>query len=256
MYTNKLNKVIVGQQGPAVVLLHGWGQDSSHLLPFAKLLAPFHQVHIIDLPGFGRSPIPTEVWSSEDYARAITHYINSQNLDSVHMIGHSFGGKVSLQVAKLIPQKVKKVVLAGSAGLPGEFTVKKWVRKNTLACIRKALHLWDRYFQQQQYQDWFIPRFASHDYLQAGAMRPILVKSVQEDISSFLPNIQQNTLLLWGEEDPDTPVYMGRKMQKLLPHSTLKVFPNKGHQLFNGVSAHLCAAHILPFLKPKESTSA
>ena len=76
----------------------------------------------------------------------------------------------------------------------------------------------------------FYKRFGSTDYKDAeGIMRKILVKVVNENLKPILKNIEAPTLLIWGDEDTATPLYMGKTMEKEIPDSGLVVLEGTGH---------------------------
>jgi pimeloyl-ACP methyl ester carboxylesterase len=72
-------------------------------------------------------------------------------------------------------------------------------------------------------------RIQSADYRDAGEMRPIFVKVVNEDLSHLLPRIQASTLLIWGTEDDAVPVAHARTMEKAIPDAGLVLFEGAGH---------------------------
>ena len=75
-------------------------------------------------------------------------------------------------------------------------------------------------------------KIGSADYLNAGEMRPILVRVVNEDILPLLPEIKHETLLIWGENDTETPPDMARKMNAGLSNSRLEIIKGAGHYAF------------------------
>jgi pimeloyl-ACP methyl ester carboxylesterase len=66
----QLNTIQLGNSDRPIVMLHGWGQNLQSLQPMGELLAYKEKVHIIDLPGFGKSPPPPEAWDTTQYDRA------------------------------------------------------------------------------------------------------------------------------------------------------------------------------------------
>lgn len=251
--TPKLNVERISTKGDPLLMLHGWGKSLETMRPMGELLAPHAQVHLIDLPGFGRSEIPESSWSAFDYAARILKYMDQEKIATADIAGHSFGGKVALCFALRYPDRIKKLVLMASAGLKRSPTLLRQLKLSTLKYGGKALKLIDRSFDSQLFSEYFTPRFGSADYQQAGALRPILVRSVNEDLSSEIPNIRAPTLLLWGENDTETPPEMAYRLQKLLPQSRLILLPHKGHLLFQDVGAHLCTYYMLPFLQNPEA---
>ena len=72
-------------------------------------------------------------------------------------------------------------------------------------------------------------RIESQDYANAGALRPTLVKVINEDLTPLLPRIKSPTLLVWGEHDRDVPLSAAKVMARLIPRARLVVFENAGH---------------------------
>jgi pimeloyl-ACP methyl ester carboxylesterase len=72
-------------------------------------------------------------------------------------------------------------------------------------------------------------RIASADYREAGELRPILVKVVNEDLTDLLPRVRASTLLIWGAEDDVVPVTHARRMEGLIPDAGLVLFQRGGH---------------------------
>ena len=91
-----------------LIYLHGWGQNIEMMLPIAKPFVDKCNVLIIDLPGFGLSSEPKEAWTLYDYADMVNSFVKELKLDNPILIGHSFGGKISLCYA--LKYKVKKLV--------------------------------------------------------------------------------------------------------------------------------------------------
>lgn len=242
----------IGEKGYPLVMLHGWGQSVDSLKPLGELLSGSH-VHLIDLPGFGQSELPDGVWNSFQYADRIIAYLDAESIKSVDVLGHSFGGKVALSLAYRYPERIRKLVLLNSAGLKRERSLWELIRFQTIRYLGKITKIVDKLTGTQLFKDKFVPRFGSLDYQRAGPMKSILVKSVNEDLTSEIAAIQSPTLILWGEHDNETPLETGYRFNKLIKNSELIVFPGKGHQVFQDVGAHLCASYIVPFLADERS---
>ena len=79
-----------------LVYLHGWGQNIEMMMPIAKPFMKKYNILIIDLPGFGDSAEPNDVWTTYDYAECVHFRENELKISNPIIIGHSFGGKVAL----------------------------------------------------------------------------------------------------------------------------------------------------------------
>lgn len=239
----------LGTTGPHLIILHGWGLSLESLKPLGNLLAHSFQVHLIDLPGFGKSGHPNGVWDTFDYAKRIVHYMDQQKIDRAHILGHSFGGKTGICLASKHPERVDKLILIAASGLRHKRLFRERCRFQALRWLAKGCKHADSLLGSHFFKEYFIPRFGSIDYRKAGPMRSILVKSVNEDLTTSIASIKSPTLLLWGEQDKETPPEMAHRIHSLIPHSKLFLFPGKGHLVYEDAGGHLCAAYILPFLE-------
>ena len=79
-----------------IVLLHGWGQNVDMMKPIGDKLKSNYNILNIDLPGFGKSSEPKFVWSMNEYVKCINKIVNDLNLHKIVLVGHSFGGRISL----------------------------------------------------------------------------------------------------------------------------------------------------------------
>ena len=125
--------------------------------------------------------------------------------------------------------------------------MENWIKAIQIAV--RCSKVIDAIFRTSLFKKVLAPRFGSADYRAAGDLRTTLVKTVNEDLSSELSSISQPTLLLWGEEDQQTPLDLARNFKRLIPHSQLFTFPHKGHEPFEDVGSHLMAKYIIRFLK-------
>lgn len=232
---------------PPLIMLHGWGQSLTQLKPLAELLSSRYYIHLIDLPGFGLSQPPTNVWGTMDYAKQLLTYMDENRISKASFLGHSFGGKVSLQIAATHPEKVENLILIAASGMRKKRTFFNQCYFKAIGWTGKVIKAIDRVCHTSLFANTFIPRFGSADYKNSGSMRPILVRTVNEDFSDQFPQITAKTLLIWGKDDTETPYEIGQRLHEKIPHSQLLIFPHKGHEPFQGVGAHLCAYHILRF---------
>lgn len=252
-----------GESGPdahTIVLLHGWGKNVEILRPLGELLVTdLSKVLLIDLPGFGNSPLPHDAsnegggWSTDDYATVVYDYLKQSGLERFTLVGHSFGGRISVRIAAKHPESVASLVLIGSHGIPPE---RSRVEAAKLWAIRKAVGIskWlDGQLGLETFTRYFAPRFGSVDYKMAGDLRKTLVKTVNEDLSELASRIQCPTLLLWGEQDRQTPLSIAQKFRLLIKNSTLMTFPHKGHEPYLDVGSHLLAQYINRFLQDNRS---
>ncbi len=212
--------------GYPVVVLHGWGGRIESMTPVVNCLRDSHRVLGIDLPGFGDSPLPRGAWGTPDYAVYVRDLLTDRGIEKAHFVGHSFGAKVSFYLATVFPDLVDKLVLVGSPGLRTPPSFKARAKRALGRSGRMAGKLGP---PGRAVRDAIYRRVASTDYQQAGKLRPILVKVVNEDFRSVLPRVSAPTLLVWGSNDDAAPLAHGQEMERLIPDAGLVVFEGAGH---------------------------
>lgn len=105
-------------QGPPLVLLHGFLENSEMWDVFLPKLIKTNQVICIDLLGHGHSECVGYVHSMEDMSEAVHSIINILDLNNITIIGHSMGGYVGCAFAKAYPEQVRALCLLNSTPDP------------------------------------------------------------------------------------------------------------------------------------------
>ncbi len=217
----------VGGEGPPVLLLHGWGGAIESFAPVLDDLQRSYTVAAFDLPGFGKSSLPPATWGSADYADLALNVMDRLHLERTHLIGHSFGGQVSIRLAAISPERVGKLVLVCSAGIRTKPALTTRLKRRTARLGRwLAVH---GGWMGEKLRAEIYRHVQSQDYANAGPLRPTLVRVINEDLTALLPLIKSPTLLVWGEQDRDVSLVAGQVMARLMPAARLVVFENAGH---------------------------
>jgi pimeloyl-ACP methyl ester carboxylesterase len=224
-----------------VLLLHGWGASNSlfdHTIAGLQdaftLIAP-------DFPGFGATPPPPTAWSVGNYAEWIIQLLNSLGMQRVHIIGHSFGGRVAIKLASQWPEYVDKLVLTDSAGILPPRPLLYRLRAGRYKVVKRFANApWTPSVVSRWAASWMRSQ-GSSDYQQTtGTVRTSFIRVVNEDLRDLLPTIKAPTLLIWGDHDEDTPLSDGQLMETLIPDAGLVVFKDAGHYAYLEQSARFC----------------
>lgn len=217
--------------GKPVLALHGWGADHTLMKPVAERLALLgYSVYAPDLPSFGATPAPASPWTVFDYANFSLRYIDALGFERVHLIGHSFGGRIGLILGADHPERIGKIALADSAGVPPRRSLLQRVRLRAYKLIRGALERAGARGLAAALREKYNRRYGSADYQNtSGVMRTTFVNIVNENLLPFAARIQCPTLLFWGMDDADTPLWQGETLEKTIPDAGLIVFENAGH---------------------------
>lgn len=205
-----------------IVYLHGWGQNIKMMEPIAKPFQKDVDTLILDLPGFGKSGEPKSVWSLEDYANMVHALIEKLKIKKTILIGHSFGGKVSIVYAS--KYKVEKLILLAS---PYKVAIPKVSLKVRVLKRLAKLPLLKNIANQMK------KNMGSTDYKNASPkMRSILVKHINTDVSEFCKNIQCPTLMIWGTKDEAVPLHDAYELEKLISNSAVIEYPGLSHYAY------------------------
>ena len=196
----KINYKIIGE-GDLVVLLHGWGQNIQMMEPLVKGLKN-KKVLILDLPGFGESDEPDNVWSIEDYADFINKFVNKLGYEKCSIIGHSFGGKIGLIYAS--KYNTEKLILFGSP-------YKKEITEITFKV--KMLKAMKKIIPSKK-----------------------LIAHVNNDITEEVKKIKCPTLIIWGENDTTVDKSNAYELEKLIKDAGVIILPGTHYAYLENIN--------------------
>ena len=199
------------------VFLHGWAQDYKSLFFCQNYLK--NSALFIDFPPFGKSEKTLKDWTIFTYTTMVVSLCEHLNIHKVNLIGHSFGGRVSILFSCFCKSRVKKLVLVDSAVLKPKRKLSYYIKVSNYK-IRKKLHL-------------DISKYGSCDYLALdNNMRKVFNNIVKTNLDDFLENIEAETLIVFGEKDKVTLLYMAKKFKTKMKKSRIKIIPNGSHFCF------------------------
>jgi pimeloyl-ACP methyl ester carboxylesterase len=185
----------------------------------------------VDFAGFGQSDEPKEVWGVEEYTRSIEALAKAEGVENPILIGHSFGGRVSIVYASR--NKVQKVMLVDAAGVKPRRSFTYYRKVYTFKLLKRLAPIFLGKARAEQMIQARRAKAGSSDYNQASPMmRRVLSKVVNEDLCHLMPKITAPTLLFWGENDTATPLADAKKMEKLIPDAGLVTVAGAGHFSF------------------------
>ena len=201
--------------GKDIILLHGWGQNIEMMKPLGDNFSDRFRITILDLPGFGESEEPKETWTIDKYELLLEEFLKELNIKKPIVIGHSFGGRLAIRFSARNP--IEKLVLFGSPcirineELPFHVKVLKGLKKIP------GLNDFGEYMKKY---------IGSRDYKAASPiMRQTLVEVVNEDLSKYAREIEEPTLLIWGDQDDEAPLNEAKELEKIMVDAALIVLP-------------------------------
>jgi pimeloyl-ACP methyl ester carboxylesterase len=230
--------------GPPLLLIHGLAGSWESWLENIPALALAHDAIAVDLPGFGRSEVPTGEVSIPGYARFAGAFLDGLGISRAALVGSSMGGLIAADAAASDPERVERLVLvaapgpgrraaapeeAGAAGiaraLAGAIARRSgWLMRSAAlrrAALGRLLH------QPERISPRLIARLA------AGVARPGSVvarrATVRNDVGLRVHAIAAPTLLVWGQHDRVVPPYVADYYAQAVPGARTVIFPDTGH---------------------------
>ena len=235
-----------GKCGPQLLMLHGWGCSITHFKPIIEELKDSYRITALDFPAHGESSDPLEPWDVHNFTEMIAGLIRYLQISPVHIVAHSFGARVAICLAAEHPELISRMILTGAAGIRPEQTDEK-KKKNAAYQRGKQLAQFIGKIPGLQktsaeLREKLVQKYGSPDYAALSPqMRTTFNKIVTEDLSPQLPKIHAETLLVFGSEDTETPLWMARKMEKEIPDAGLVVFEGRTHFAYLEEWPRFCA---------------
>lgn len=135
MMLPQLDFLTIGKGRP-VIFLHGFCERKEMWEEFVQPFAQNFQIYLVDLPGFGNSPLPETSLSLELVAVHLQEWMLDQGIDNPVLIGHSLGGYVIMAMVELMGSSISGIGLFHSSALPDD-EEKKRVRDKTYEFVQK-----------------------------------------------------------------------------------------------------------------------
>jgi pimeloyl-ACP methyl ester carboxylesterase len=219
--------------GEPIVLIHGLGATKAEFLPTVPALAPGFRTIAIDLPGFGDSdkPFPA-AYDARFFARWVRALLDALELDRTHLLGHSMGGRVALEVGIRHPDRIDRLVLmtpslawlADRRWAPAlklvrpELGIIQPTPKNFVeGLIKRLVPQADHHFVapalDEFLRSYLTPRGRVAFY---AAARNIYLES-PERFWTALETLSPESLFIWGRRDGLVPIGFARHVRERLP---------------------------------------
>lgn len=215
----KINyKIFHKNKSRPIFLLHGWGADGEI---FENLISNFPNKTFItlDFPPFGKSEKNIKDWNLFSYVSLFISLCEHLKIENCDILGHSFGGRIATIVCAVRPTLVHSCILANSAGMKPKRNLKYYMQ----ICKYKLL--------KKLKKD--TSNFGSNDYKSLSPeMKKTFSNVVNTHLEDYAKKITTKTLIIWGQKDKETPLYMAKRLKKLIKGSLLKIIPNAGHFSF------------------------
>jgi len=206
-----------------IVILHGWGRTYKEWVPIGERLSQDYNILFLDLPGFGGSSIPeNEHFGMNQYQATVEKFIKKMKLKNLTLIGHSFGGKISIMIASKL-DRVEHLILINSSGVDE----KNMVTNLKIWLARKLKPL--TFFLSENSRETLLKTLASSDYPGTEQFRKIFKSIINRDVVKEAKIIKCKTLIVWGEKDKEVSISSTKKIKTLISGSILRIVWGAGH---------------------------
>ena len=217
-----MNPIEISGTKEVLIFLHGFLSDRTVFAHQVGFFERYFDCRALDLKGFGENADMEYPYSLSDYVTELLYYFEAHGIERAHILAHSFGCRVAVKFAALYPERVSSLVMTGAAGLKP---------RRGLGYRLKTLRyrIAKRVYKKKEK----LEKFFSPDYR---ALNPVMRESfklvVNEYTEAYAEQISARTLLIWGEEDSETPLYMAERFQKLIRDCRLFRMEGCGHFCF------------------------
>ncbi len=236
-------------KGPPLLMVHGFCTHLYTWRHIRKALSKNHKLYMVDLKGFGHSVKATDGnYTVYDQAHALIHFIKKNDLKGLTLVGHSFGGGVSLITAlyllKMMPERIEKLVLIDSVGYPQtlppflnlvQLPLVGDMGVNIVSSRMIIKGMFARaYYDQSAVTKADIEAYA-RPFDEPDSRKALLMASRHmipgdmDELSMKYNGIDLPTLILWGREDKVVPLKIGKRLHADLKNSRFVVFDECGH---------------------------
>ncbi len=242
---------IEGGEGAPLVAIHGLGTDAESGALIFPTLAKSHHILAPDLLGYGHSDRPKDAdYSIAMESEVVRGFMDAMHVDKADVLGVSMGGWVALKLAADHPERVRRLVLVGSAGFAFESQLSESsFSPATVADVRTLMEL-------QTDRAKLMPDFVARDFVRKSRQEGWIFRRAMHSMlagrdlmDGRVARVTMPTLLVWGTADRLVPFAVGERMRRELPSAKLVAIPNCGH-----LAVIECHAQALPpiatFLTP------
>lgn len=209
-----------------ILLLHGLFGALSN---FKGIFERFGESYNVVIPILPILDLSLRKVSLKSMVEHIEGFINYKEFDSVHVVGNSLGGHIAQLYILKNPQKVSSLTLTGSSGLFENAMGSSFPKRGNYEFIKAKTE-----------STFYDPKIATkamvdevfdtvNDRIKAIKVIAMAKSAIRNNLEDLIGDIQQPTLLVWGNQDTITPPFVGEKFNELIPNSRLVTMDQCGH---------------------------
>ena len=223
-------------KGYPLVLVHGFLGSSAMWSPQKEFLSKYYRVIAPALPGFGESSKIKSLDSINAMAEKVLEILNKKEIKKFNLMGHSMGGMIVQEMAKISGEKINKLIFyaTGPIGdIPGRFepidVSREKLKENGIAETSNRIS-----------KKWFVEGDqAKYFYLCDNANKVISEEAADNALKALknwngvdnLKNINNETLIIWGDKDTAYNFDQVDALSKNIPNSKMEIFKGCSHNV-------------------------
>lgn len=213
-------------EGEPLLLLHGLFGALSNFKDLVEHFRHTHKVVVPILPLFDLDIFHTTVGG---LAKFVNKFIEARGYNNIHLLGNSLGGHVALVHVLKHPEKIKSLTLTGSSGLFENGMGDSYPKRGDYEYIRKKVEItfYDPATATKELVDEVFE--ITNNRMKVIKIISLAKSAIRNNLGEELNQIQQPTLLIWGNNDTITPPFVGKEFNKLIPNSELHFVDKCGH---------------------------
>src|SRR3989338_378208 len=216
-------------KGKGVLLLHGWGDTMATFSQLEESLSSYYRVVSVDLPGFGKTQAPSQVWGLNEYANFVASFISKIDFNPYVIIAHSNGGDIAIRGLAAGKLSAEKLVLLASAGIRGQYkgrvkVIRLITKVGKIATAPLPASVKNK-LRRMVYNT------VGSDMLVAEHLQETFKKVITDDVRTDATKLKIPTLLIYGDKDEQTPPKLGQLLRDAIPKSKLVIVEGAGHHV-------------------------
>ena len=220
--------------GTPLVLVHGFLGSSEMWNPQINFFKNNFRVIAPALPGFGNSSAINSCNSIECMAKAILNFLENKEIKNFNLLGHSMGGMIVQEMAKIAGDKILKLICYGTGprgNIPGRFeTIDQSRKKLKINGLKDtALRIAKTWFIEEEKAKYFYLCEEAGKQTSIEATDNGLIAMKNWDGVKNLKNIKNETLIVWGDQDKAYNFNQVETLNNNIPSSNLKIIKGCSH---------------------------
>jgi 2-hydroxy-6-oxonona-2,4-dienedioate hydrolase len=219
-------KFIEEGEGEPLMLLHGLFGALSNFKDLIEHFRVSYKVIVPMLPLFDLDIFHTTVGGIAKY---VHKFIEARGYQNIHLLGNSLGGHVALVHVLKHPERIRTLTLTGSSGLFENGMGDTYPKRGDYEYIKKKTELtfYDPKVATKELVDEVFE--ITSNRLKVIKIISLAKSAIRNNLGEELNQIQQPTLLIWGNNDTITPPFVAREFNRLIPNSELYFVDKCGH---------------------------